>query len=159
MSEKGLAAMAILSDDIEIYIKARMQKGFIELRRNELAERFHCAPSQINYVLATRFPVEKGYMVTSRRGGGGGISIRRVQINEKEYLFKMVSGGLEKEITSQQAKRILEGLVEAGILSGSQGKVAVAAVSGKALSSVRNNQNAVRANILKQILMAMLYEG
>ncbi len=150
--------MAVLSDDIEIYIKARMQKGFVELRRNELAELFHCAPSQINYVLSTRFPLEKGYMITSRRGGGGGISIRRIKIDEKEYLFKMVSGGLKEEITGQQAKRILEGLVETGILSGSQGKVAVAAVSGKALQSVRSNQDALRASILKQILVAMLYE-
>ena len=68
--------MRLLSDSIEDFIKALMedeqdQQQAIELRRNELAEHFQCAPSQINYVLATRFTPDHGYVIESRRGGGG----------------------------------------------------------------------------------------
>jgi transcriptional regulator CtsR len=151
--------MAILSNDIEIYIKSRLQSGLVEFQRNELAERFGCAPSQINYVLTTRFPVEKGYMVTSRRGGGGGIRIQKLDLEEKDYLFRMITDVLKEEISGAQAQKIIEGLVDAGILSGPQGKIAAAAVSEKTLQSARDNQDALRANILRQILIAILHEG
>ena len=63
--------MAQLSDTIERFIKDLMEEGsHVELRRNELAQHFGCAPSQINYVLATRFSVDHGYVIESRRGGG-----------------------------------------------------------------------------------------
>ena len=75
--------MRLLSDSIEDFIKALMedeqdQQQAIELRRNELAEHFQCAPSQINYVLATRFTPDHGYVIESRRGGGGYIRIMRL---------------------------------------------------------------------------------
>jgi len=150
--------MAILSNDIEIYIKSRFDSGCAELKRNELAERFQCAPSQINYVLTTRFPVEKGYVVTSRRGGGGGIRIRKINLGEKEVLHRMIKNVLKEEISGRKAQGIIEGLVESGILSRPQGKMAAAAVSDKALVLVREYQDILRANILKQILVAALYE-
>ena len=72
--------MAQLSDTIEQFIKALMEQDKqIEVRRNELAQHFGCAPSQINYVLATRFSVNHGYIIESRRGGGGYIRIVRLQ--------------------------------------------------------------------------------
>jgi transcriptional regulator CtsR len=157
-SEKGLVVMAILSNDIEIYIKSRFDSGFAELKRSELAELFQCAPSQINYVLTTRFPVEKGYVVTSRRGGGGGIRIRKINLGEKEVLYRMIKDVLKDEISGRQAQAIIEGLVEAGILSLPQGKMAAAAVSDRALTLVRDGQASLRADILKQILVAVLYE-
>ena len=71
--------MAQLSDAIEQFIKELMdQEAQIELRRNELAHHFGCAPSQINYVLATRFTPDHGYIIESRRGGGGYIRIFRM---------------------------------------------------------------------------------
>ena len=71
--------MAILSDSIEQFIKSLLEEydEMIELQRNELANYFSCAPSQINYVLATRFSPEKGYYVESKRGGGGHIKLVR----------------------------------------------------------------------------------
>lgn len=150
--------MANLSNTIEIYIKSRLQSGLTELKRNELAEMFGCAPSQINYVLATRFGVEKGYTVTSRRGGGGGIRIQRIDIKENNYLLKMIKDVLKEEVSEPQAKKIIEGLTEAGFLSDLQGRIAAAAVSGKALAGAGDGQDRLRANILKQILVAMLHE-
>ena len=69
-----------LSDTIEHFIKELMtqEEPEVELRRNELAEYFSCAPSQINYVLATRFTPDNGYIIESRRGGGGYIRIVRI---------------------------------------------------------------------------------
>ena len=70
--------MATLSDSIERYLKGRLSKaveGVIEIRRSEVAEQFDCVPSQINYVLETRFTPQRGYYVESRRGGGGYIRI------------------------------------------------------------------------------------
>ena len=150
--------MAILSNDIEIYIKSRLQSGRAEIKRNELAELFGCAPSQINYVLATRFPVEKGYVVTSRRGGGGGIRVRRINLDEKQVLLRMLKEVLRKELSLVEAQRLIEGLVDAGVLSRLQGNMAAAAISQKALMGVHNDRDGLRANILKQILAAVLYE-
>ena len=80
--------MAQLSDSIEQFIKELMcEEAHIELRRNELAQHFGCAPSQINYVLATRFSVDHGYIIESRRGGGGYVRIVRMQEREEGNLL------------------------------------------------------------------------
>lgn len=150
--------MAVLSNDIEVFIKSILQDGIAELQRNELAGRFHCAPSQINYVLSTRFSVDKGYVVSSRRGSGGGIQITRIDVDQNDYLFDIINGGLREEITYPQAQRIVDGLLATGIIGLPQVRIILAAVSGKALAHARSVQDAVRANILKQILVAMLYE-
>ena len=80
--------MAQLSDSIEHFIKELMSGGTqVDLRRNELAQHFGCAPSQINYVLATRFSLDHGYIIESRRGGGGYVRIVRMQSRaEKNFL-------------------------------------------------------------------------
>ncbi len=149
--------MAILSNDIELFIKSMLRSGIAELQRNELAERFHCAPSQINYVLATRFTVDKGYMVSSRRGGGGGIRIIRLNVDQNGYLTGIIKEGLCRGITYSQAERIVDGLLETGIIGNAQVRIIRAALSGKALEG-SGEPDIIRANILKQILVAMLYE-
>jgi transcriptional regulator CtsR len=149
--------MSILSNQIELFIKSILQNGIAELQRNELAEQFHCAPSQINYVLTTRFSVEKGYVVSSRRGGGGGIRIVKIDVDQNDYLFDIIKEGLREEISFIQAKRIVDGLKSTGIIVDIQSRMILAAVSDKALAG-SYEPNALRANILKQILIAMLYE-
>ena len=85
--------MRLLSDTIESFIKTLMEdeSTAIALRRNELAEHFQCAPSQINYVLATRFTPDHGYIIESRRGGGGYIRIVRLKSSSREELLQSVS--------------------------------------------------------------------
>ena len=80
--------MAVLSDNIEQFIKSLLNEydEMVELQRNELASYFSCAPSQINYVLATRFSPEKGYYIESKRGGGGYIKLTRVDANKQAYI-------------------------------------------------------------------------
>lgn len=81
-----------VSDIIEFYLKKMLSEsrsGAVEIKRNELADLFQCVPSQINYVISTRFTIEKGYMVESKRGGGGFIRISKVHMDdESEYLMK-----------------------------------------------------------------------
>ncbi|MEL7601687.1 MAG: CtsR family transcriptional regulator, partial [Bacillota bacterium] len=83
--------MSVLSDSIELFIKELLdQSDEVSLQRNELAQHFNCAPSQINYVLATRFTPDKGYIIESRRGGGGYIRVLRLSVETSEHLFRLV---------------------------------------------------------------------
>ena len=81
-----------LSDAIEQFIKTMLTQEApeVELKRNELAEYFNCAPSQINYVLATRFTPDHGYIIESRRGGGGYIRIFRMAQDTSEHLLYLL---------------------------------------------------------------------
>lgn len=85
--------MANLSDIIEGFIKEMFEdipEGILDIQRNEMANHFNCAPSQINYVLTTRFTLERGYFVESRRGGGGYIRIKKLKISEDEFLREIM---------------------------------------------------------------------
>ena len=107
--------MRLLSDSIEDFIKALMedeqdQQQAIELRRNELAEHFQCAPSQINYVLATRFTPDHGYVIESRRGGGGYIRIMRLASTSREELLQSLYQRIGMSISSADAMKIVDHL-------------------------------------------------
>lgn len=150
--------MSILSDRIEEFIKEMMSEyeGMIELQRNELAEYFRCAPSQINYVLATRFSPEQGYMITSRRGGGGYIKVSRIMADENEYLMALISKLSGGEISQKEADQIIDGLMQLKIIQKSQEVVMKAAVADKAVKVPATIKNHLRANILKEMLLATL---
>ena len=81
-----------LSELIEAYIKELMEDSddFVEFGRNELAENFNCVPLQINYVIQTRFSPERGYYVESRRGGGGNIKIKRIELTKNDYIMHIL---------------------------------------------------------------------
>ena len=104
--------MRLLSDSIEDFIKALMEDETreIELRRNELAEHFQCAPSQINYVLATRITPDHGYVIESRRGGGGYIRIVRLAATSREELLQSLYQRIGTSISAGDAARIIEHL-------------------------------------------------
>ena len=77
------------SDSIEAYIKALLsQAGIAEIKRSELADVFKVVPSQINYVIKTRFTESRGYIVESKRGGGGYIRIGKVQFSDQHQMLK-----------------------------------------------------------------------
>ena len=114
--------MASLSDSIEAYIKgllALAREGMIELRRRDLAEHFDCVPSQINYVLATRFTPERGYIVETRRGGAGYVRIERIRWSRPE-LVQAIYRRTNQSLTQQEAEQLLMRLYEAGALTASQ---------------------------------------
>ena len=127
--------------------------GVLEMQRGDLAQRFGCVPSQINYVMSTRFSPEHGYIVESRRGGGGYIRITRVHV-DRQTLMMHVINSLGDSVDLASARAILSNLVQSGALEHSVGQMILTAVGDKALGQVpREKRDAVRADILKQVLI------
>ena len=153
--------MAALSDNIEQFLKSLLDEydEIIEIQRNELADYFSCAPSQINYVLATRFSPERGYLIESRRGGGGYIKLVKINPDKSEHILSLISDKLKSgSISRKDAEELICGLKETEIIEDRQAKIMMAAVSEKAIhipSSIKDN---VRASILKEMLLSILGE-
>ena len=145
-----------ISDLIAGFLQTSLDEsldGVLEVQRSDLAQRFNCVPSQINYVMSTRFSPERGYIVESRRGGNGYIRITRVQV-DRETLLMHVINSLGAQVDLPSARAILSNLVEAGALEGDLGRTLLAAVSDKSLAAVpRNLRDQVRADILKNVLI------
>lgn len=151
--------MTGLSNIIERFIKdllAEREDGVIEIQRNELAEYFECAPSQINYVLTTRFTPYKGYYIESRRGGGGYIKIVKVSIDEYEDINQIIVNTIGDSITKNKAYHIIDGLIEENIISKKEGNIMKAAIGDRALTSDNVNRNVLRADILKNMLLILV---
>lgn len=148
-----------MSNLIERFIKEMLEEaedGIIEIGRNELAEQFGCAPSQINYVLTTRFTPYKGYYIESRRGGGGYIKIVKVGIEEDEAMEDLIINAIGDSITKNKAYHIIEGLVEEEIISIREGYMMKAAIEDNALRNAATNKNRLRADILKNMLLIVM---
>ncbi len=147
-----------ISDLIACFISDMMDSsdGTAELQRVELANKFGCVPSQINYVISTRFSPERGYIVESRRGGGGYIRIRRVHTDPKLLLMHTVNA-VGDEVDLRTAVALLSNALESGSLDSAAASLMEAAVSDSALRAVPGaNKNAVRAAILKQMLLKLM---
>ena len=150
--------MSVLSDTIENFIKNLMgeYEGRIELQRNELAQHFNCAPSQINYVLATRFTPAKGYLIESRRGGGGYIRVVRLNIDESSHLMKLITTRIGEEISERDASDVIGRLVENDVITEKEGALMIAAVSDKALTIPAMIKDRTRAGVLKHLILVLL---
>lgn len=151
--------MARLSDVIEDFIKQMMDdnnESELQIVRNELANYFSCAPSQINYVLTTRFTADKGYYVESRRGGGGCIIIRKVELNDNQSLSEIINDKIGDNITYNSALRIISGLFESKIITKREFYILKAVINDRTLSSFQENKNLLRADILKSAMLVLL---
>jgi len=150
-----------LSDAIEQFIKTMLaqDENEVELKRNELAEYFGCAPSQINYVLATRFTPDHGYIIESRRGGGGYIRIFRMQQDTSEQLLYLLNERIGESIDALSASHLIQQLHEREIISAKEACLMNAAVSQRALSLplTAEMKNAQRARILKSMLLTIVH--
>lgn len=149
--------MANISDIIELFIKDLLidaDDQVIEIQRNELANYFKCAPSQINYVLTTRFSIDKGYVIESRRGGGGSIKIVQKDMTKDQYIEGLMAE-VGNNIGRLKAIQIIEMLYEKGIISHTEGEIMKAAVSDRSIQSPINIKNELRANILKNMMLAL----
>lgn len=146
-----------LSNLIEEWIKEMMveQDGEIELKRNELASQFHCVPSQINYVISTRFSPERGYIVESRRGGGGYIKITQVlpkSGNELMHVVNMIGG----QLSYPDAKAVIQNCFDYDLIDKKEARMILAALSERSLPIQQPEQDLLRAGILKNILLALV---
>ncbi|NLY09930.1 MAG: CtsR family transcriptional regulator [Tissierellia bacterium] len=150
-----------LSNIIEEFLQDMMSEthdGMIEIQRNVLAEHFDCSPSQINYVLSTRFTPYKGYYIESRRGGGGYIRIIKVTVDEQEEDYrKILMDAVGNSITKDKGRHIVEGLVEEDIISTREARLIMSAIGDRSLSQVGEiDKNTIRASILQNILLIVL---
>ena len=143
--------MAKLTNSIEEYIIKLLESsdGIVEIQRSLLAEHFSCAPSQINYVLTTRFTPYKGYFVESRRGGGGYIRIVEVDMTDD---FSLYAKEVEDGITVLRSKDILRPLYNQGHISLRERQILDLALSDASLQGAQD-KNKVRGDILKNILL------
>ena len=146
--------MAQLSDSIERFIKDLMHEDArVELRRNELAQHFGCAPSQINYVLATRFSLDHGYLIESRRGGGGYVRIVRMQQHGGENLLQTLLARVGNSISEDAAAAIISNLREANLITTREAKLMRAAVARNALALPVSAKDVLRASVLSNMLV------
>lgn len=146
-----------VSDVIEEFIKDLFtnENDYIEIQRNELAEQFNCVPSQINYVIATRFKPSQGYYVESRRGGGGCISIRRINITKSNYLMHIIAS-LENHISNQEVDVFISNFLSYGIITKTEAKLLKVATSDKILTIEQPLRDKIRANIFKNMLLNLV---
>lgn len=148
-----------LTNMIEIFLKELLDEndGNLEIRRNELANQFDCAPSQINYVLSTRFSPNKGYYIESRRGGSGFIRIVKLSFEENYPLEQLIYDNMEDSITKDQALSLIAPLLEEGVITKQEYLLISHGISNQALERIpTENRNSIRADILKTMLLALV---
>lgn len=153
--------MRNVSDIIEGYLKRiieQEQSGAIEIKRNEVAEKFQCVPSQINYVINTRFTAERGYAVESKRGGGGYIRIFRVRANSRKELIEHVLAGLTEGASHTMALDVVYRLLEEDVISERESKLILAAVDRTTIRIPLPARDELRSRILQAMLITLLYE-
>ena len=147
-----------MSDLIAGFIQSALDdaNGVLELQRSDLAQQFGCVPSQINYVMSTRFSPERGYIVESRRGGGGYIRITRVRVDRQTLLMHVINS-IGDTLDLASARAIIQNLTESEAIDRAAGKALLSAVSDSALRTVpKEPRGPLRANICKQVLIHLV---
>ena len=153
--------MARLVDVIEMMIKEMLDEndGKATINRSMLAERANCVPSQITYVLSTRFSPGNGYIVESRRGGGGQIMIARARAVSKRDYLQSVLQVVGNSLSQQQAKYYLQNMVRIGAISRREGTTVMAAVSDRALAKIDSDvRSVVRSDIFKNTIVSLMLD-
>lgn len=153
--------MRNISDIIEQYLKEIMYDNhhqIIEIKRSEIADRFECVPSQINYVINTRFTLEKGYLVESKRGGGGYIRISRITNEDKAKLIDEIIEMIYPKISQQKAINILERLMEEELITEREAKLMVSAIDRNTLPFQLPLRDEIRSRILAAMLHSLKYQ-
>lgn len=151
-SKKGAVIMKI-SDEIEEFIKNLFnEEDYIEIQRNDLAEYFKCVPSQINYVISTRFKPSHGYYVESKRGGGGYIKIKKLDWANSDYLMNIISN-IGDEITVTEINIYLSDFLTYEIIDEKEAKLLKVATSDNVLIVPAQYRDRLRANIFKNMLL------
>lgn len=150
--------MSTLANQIEEYLKALLtvsSSGVLELKRSDLADTFMCVPSQINYVLSTRFSPNQGYLVESRRGGGGYLRIIRLSMDQEPNLAALVEQAQNKRITRQSGEKLVDRLMEEEFLSPREGMLVKSLTDDGALKNTADPE-LIRGQLLNALLTLLL---
>jgi len=149
-----------ITDIIERYLKeilSEQEDKVIEIKRNEIADLFQCVPSQINYVINTRFTAEKGYMIESKRGGGGYIRIIRIEHQDEAELIDEIINMIDNTITQQTAEDILTRLREKEVITEREKRLMLSAIDRRTLAFKLPLRDEVRAHVLKAMLTTLKF--
>lgn len=151
--------MASITDKIELFINELMNNSnSIQIKRNELANLFNCAPSQINYVLMTRFTIDRGYYIDSKKGGGGYVQITKISSDKKKYIKSLIYERIGEEITYNAAKEVIKSLEKINILTERESKIILYSIEDKVLCiPISELKDKLRANILQNIVIGLLH--
>lgn len=147
-----------MSDIVAQYITEILERsdGNAEIQRNELAQTLGCVPSQINYVITSRFTPEQGYMVESRRGGGGYIRITRVHLDADTALMHIVNS-IGSTLDYATAKMMLQNMAQQGLLSDAAAELMHSAITERAYASVpKEYRDTLRAGVFKNMLLTQI---
>ena len=142
-----------VSDIIEEFIKELFNnEEEIEIQRNDLAQKFNCVPSQINYVIATRFKPAQGYYVESRRGGGGHITIKKVSNTKSDYIMHIMEN-IGEALQNSEAEILISDFLTYSLINKKEAKLLRVATSDNVLNIPKQYRDLLRANILKNMLL------
>ena len=145
------------SDHIEAYIKAILdQSGIVELQRSQLADTFQVVPSQINYVIKTRFTESRGYLVESKRGGGGYIRIGRIEFSNHHDMLRDLMYSVGEEVSLAIFEDVLRLLFEQDLVTRQEMNLLLAMATDRVLG---DDANLIRANMLRQLLQEVDRKG
>ncbi|MFD1318930.1 CtsR family transcriptional regulator [Loigolactobacillus zhaoyuanensis] len=149
-----------ISDIIEAYLKQILAESErIEIKRSEIAELFNCVPSQINYVIKTRFTIQRGYLVQSKRGGGGYIRIEKVKLLDDRDMLDTMIQLIGEQINQRDALALVQKLYDDQVIERKEANLVLAATSHETLAVAdRNLEEQLRAHILIGILNHLRYE-
>ncbi len=148
-----------MSEHIEYHLRKLLTEsrhGLIEIQRNELAEQFNCVPAQINYVLTTRFTIDHGFLVESKRGGGGYIRILKLPLSEEVETVAYLCRLIGDNISGRRAEGIVKYLLDEKLITGREAGLMTAAVSRKVLKISLPARDQLRSCILKAMIIAVL---
>jgi len=150
-----------ISDIIEQYLKQvlnRSEKDIVEIKRSEIAHKFQCVPSQINYVINTRFTLEKGYIVESKRGGGGYIRIIRGRTGSETKLIDELLSLIGTRISQSNGEGVIQRLVEEQVISKREANIMLSVMDRSVLYIDLPHRDELRARMLKAMLISLKYK-
>ena len=148
----------LISDSIAAFIDEMLDDcgGTLEIKRNDLAKRLGCVPSQINYVVSSRFTPDRGYIIESRRGGGGYIRIIRKVMSEEDLLMKIFTAAKDG-ISDRELESILETLYSSDMITSREARFVRACLAPTAMASLpREIQNTVRGDGLRNMILSLM---
>lgn len=148
----------LLSEHIAKLIEQMIEEGegTASVKRNDLAAKLGCVPSQVSYVISSRFTPQRGYITESRRGGGGYIRIVRIPMSKNQYLTHFFHA-IGDSVSEEEGRAYIRNLTDNGILSDQEAAIVNAAVCTSSLDKVPpETRNMVRSDILRHILMTLM---
>ena len=146
-----------MSDMKEEFIKDLFSEedSIVEIQRNDLAQQFNCVPSQINYVIQTRFKPSQGYYVESKRGGGGNIKIRKINITKSNYFMHIINS-IEDHLTNQEVDIFISNILSYQMITETEAKLLKVATSDNVLKLPQPTRDEIRAKMFKNMLVNLI---